>query len=743
MKEYLKKNKAQFGTAPVFFTAISTILGAIMFLRFGYAVGHTGFVGVLAIIIIGHIVTITTALSIAEIATNQKVEGGGEYYIISRSFGLNIGASIGVALYFSQAISVAFYIIAMVEAFDPLMEFVHMKYGIPYLDKRLLSLPILGFMALLMLTKGAKLGMQALYFVVAILFIGLIMFFAGDTSYFDGFVISRLATTVEPNDDFFKVFAIVFPAFTGMTAGVGLSGNLKDPSKSIPYGTILATLVGMAIYILIALKLALYSSPEDLATDQMVMGQIALWGPIIPIGLAAATFSSALGSMMVAPRTMQAIASDRIMPFRYFNYWLSRGGKKRQEPINATLITCLIAVFFLLIGDIDFVASVISMFFMVTYGSICLISFLEHLSANPSYRPVFKSTWYFSLLGTVMCIWLMFKMNSAYAFLAILIMASIYLFITYTKKEKEGLAAIFQGVIFQVSRRLQVFLQKSNRNVPDVRWRPSMVVVSRESFKRFAAFDLLRWISYKYGFGTYIHLMTGYLSRHSNKEANLALSRLINMAENSKSNVYLDVIVSPSYTSAIAQVLQLPGISGKENNIILFEFSKQNPSNLDDILDNFRLVKAIDFDVCILGSSEKGFGFHNEIHIWITPTDYKNANLMILMGYILLGHPEWSNGQIKIFAVYPKDSQQEQKDRLSRLIQTGRLPISPNNIELIPYSEDDDIRDTINIQSKDADLTIMGFWEHLDKEDPKHIFLGFEGIGNVLFVNTTHEKDLV
>jgi hypothetical protein len=403
----------------------------------------------------------------------------------------------------------------------------------------------------------------------------------------------------------------------------------------------------------------------------------------------------------------------------------------------------LIAAFFIIIGDIDFVASVISMFFMVTYGSICLISFLEHLSANPSYRPVFKSTWYFSLLGTVMCVWLMFKMNSGYAFLSILIMAGIYLFITYTKKEKEGLAAIFQGVIFQVSRRLQVFLQKSNRNVPDVRWRPSMVVVSRESFKRFAAFDLLRWVSHKYGFGTYIHLMNGYLSRQTNVEAKVALRRLINMAENSRSNVYLDVIVSPSYTSAIAQVLQLPGISGKENNIILFEFSKSNPDNLHDILDNFRLVKAIDFDVCILGSSEKGFGFHKDIHIWITPTDYKNANLMILLGYIILGHPEWSNGQIKIFAVYPDHSQQEQKDRLSRLIQTGRLPISPNNIELISYREEDDVRDTINVRSKDADLTIMGFWEHLDKEDPKHIFEGFDGIGNVLFVNTSKEKDLV
>ena len=108
------------GTLPVFMTAISTILGAILFLRFGYAVGHVGLIGTLGIIIIGHMVTIPTALAVAEIATNQKVEGGGAYYMISRSFGLNIGAAIGIALFLSQAISIAFYVIAFVESLEPL-----------------------------------------------------------------------------------------------------------------------------------------------------------------------------------------------------------------------------------------------------------------------------------------------------------------------------------------------------------------------------------------------------------------------------------------------------------------------------------------------------------------------------------------------------------------------------------------------------------------------------------------------
>ena len=128
--------KANFGTLPVFMTSISTILGAVLFLRFGYAVGHQGFIGVIGIIFLGHMVTIPTAMAVAEIATNQKVQGGGAYYIISRSFGINIGSAIGIALYLSQAISVAFYIIAFSEAFDPLIRYMHYEIHTPLIDKR-------------------------------------------------------------------------------------------------------------------------------------------------------------------------------------------------------------------------------------------------------------------------------------------------------------------------------------------------------------------------------------------------------------------------------------------------------------------------------------------------------------------------------------------------------------------------------------------------------------------------------
>ena len=599
----VKQIAKKFGTAPVFLTAISTILGAIMFLRFGYAVGAVGLLSTLFIIIIGHLVTIPTAMALAEIATNQKVEGGGEYFIISRSFGLNIGATIGIALYLSQAISAAFYIIAFAEAFDPLItQFGLETYMSAKMIKKIISVVALLVLGAIILKRGASSGMNVLYVVVALLVASLLFFFLGDTKEALNFELLTKKGVLSGDNSFFVVFAIVFPAFTGMTAGVGLSGDLADPKKSIPMGTLAATLVGMIVYVFIAFKLAASGTAKELMDNQLIMQDVAIWPPIILIGLAAATVSSALGSVIVAPRTLQAIAGDKMIPNNYINFWLSRGKGKSNEPYNSALITFAIALIFVLMGDVNSVASLISMFFMVTYGSICLISFLENFAGNPAYRPSFKSKWYLSLLGFIMCLYMMFKMNSGYAIAAIVIMTGIYLFLSRYRSEEQGLANIFRGFIFQVSRKLHVFLQKAVDEENDDNWRPSVICIKQNSFEHFGAFDLLRWISHKYGFGTFIHHIDGYLSKETYQKGKEDLKRLIKMTQISNSNVFVDTVVSPSYTSSIAQILQIPGVSGKDNNTILFEFDKDNAENLDDIIENINLIKSVNFDVCILGS---------------------------------------------------------------------------------------------------------------------------------------------
>jgi len=259
-------------------------------------------------------------------------------------------------------------------------------------------------------------GVKTLYVVVGILFVSLLLFFLGKTS-FEGQGEFDLGSAAFTNkEQFFIVFAIIFPAFTGMTAGVGLSGELKNPSRSIPQGTLLATIFGMIIYIFIAWKFKNAASVDNLVNNQLVMADVAIWGAVvIPLGLAASTISSAIGSVMVAPRTLQALAKDRSLPSRGINRVFSLTDRGTGEPYNATLITCIIALVFVALGDVNAVAEIISMFFMVTYGSLCLISFLNHFGASPSYRPSFRSRWYLSLIGFLSAVWLMFKINTAYA----------------------------------------------------------------------------------------------------------------------------------------------------------------------------------------------------------------------------------------------------------------------------------------------------------------------------------------
>lgn len=739
MQKTLTNPNAKFGSLAVFMTAISTILGAILFLRFGYAVAHVGLGGVIALIIIGHVVVIPTALAVAEIATNQRVQGGGAYYIISRSFGLNIGGTIGLALFLSQAVSVAFYVIAFGESFDALMPYLPVDIN-PGLFKRIITLVLMTILALIVLLRGANIGMKALYGVVALLFLSIAFFLMGKPIEND--LPLTLNNTIENHDPLFYVFTIIFPAFTGMAAGLGLSGDLKDPKKSIPRGTLLATFVGMIVYLAVAFKLAASAPIEALASDQLIMSRIAIWGPIIPVGLAAASLSSAIGSLLVAPRTLQAIGFDSILPFHNFNGWIAKGRKHDNEPINGSIITITIAYFFIIIGDVDFVAQVISMFFMATYGAICLISFLEHFASDPSYRPTFKyNRWPLSLIGALLSFWLMFKMNWAYAALSALIMGITYHLITVSRPEKQGLEKLFKGVVFQLSRQIQIFIQRANKEEEPSHWRPFAICVSEDSFKRQSAFDMLRWICYKHGFGTYIHFIKGFLNKETYHESRKVLSRLINQSEGSKSRLYIDTIISPSYTSAIAQVIQLSGISGKGNNLILFEFSRNNPTSLTYALDNYHLFEATGFDVCLLNSSYKGFGYRREIHVWITAKDFRNANLMILLAYIISGHPDWHNTVIKIFATFPKKQIEKQRTRLLELIQGGRLPISPSNVIFLPLADDQTTRETIIMRSADADLTIAGFMPQMVKED-QNILIDYGNMGNVLFVNTFIKKDI-
>ena len=739
--EPLSNNK-RFGTVPVFFTAISTILGAILFLRFGFAVGTLGFWGALLIIILGHALTIPTAFAISELATNKRVEGGGEYFVISRSFGLNIGGTIGIALYLSQAISVAFYLIAFTEAFEFIFKYFSNSLNI-YLPRQVISVPSTLLLGYIILKRGANMGVKMLYIVIGILFISLLLFFLGKTEFGTSMGSGLPAGDIRNMKDFFIVFAIVFPAFTGMTAGVGLSGDLKNPAKSIPWGIILATVSGMIIYIAVIYKLAISAEAEDLLANQLIMSRIAVFGAlVIPVGLAASTLSSAIGSIMVAPRTLQALALDASFPSKNFNKWLSHGRKSDNEPANATLVTIIIALAFVIPGSVNAVAEIISMFFLVTYGSLCLISFLNHFGSSPSYRPSFSSRWYFSLTGFLIALWVMFKINAPYALASLILMTVVYYSISFYHRERDGLESLFANVLFQINRNIQIYLQRSGSRKKVKEWRPSVICISKDSFVSTKAFRLLNWISYRYGFGTYLHRIDGYYSRATSRQAAEELSKLVELYNTAHNHVFVDTIISPSYTSALAQAIQLPGISGMENNMVIFEYNKENPENLKEILENTELIKAGHFDICLLASSRKDMNFRNGIHVWLDVRFPENSSLLILLSFIISGHPDWKKSSIRLFTTCKPGESGEIRSKLTELVTTGRLPITEKNITIINEEHGLTLKPLINEKSSSAALTMIGFSSQGLKNRGENILSGYEDIGTMLFVNSHDQKEI-
>ena len=174
----------------------------------------------------------------------------------------------------------------------------------------------------------------------------------------------------------------------------------------------------------------------------------------------------------------------------------------------------------------------------------------------------------------------------------------------------------------------------------------------------------------------------------------------------------------------------------------MLEYCESDKDSFEDVISNFNLLHTTGYDVAIMRSNEVKIDKKEEIHIWISSRDYKNSNMMILLSYIILGHPEWKNAQIKVFSIYPKDKFEEYKNQMFDYIESGRLPISPRNMKMVPYDEDVSHKEIINKMSSNSDLTIIGFRGELVKKQKLEIFEGYNLLGNILFVSSVNEKEL-
>ncbi|RME62393.1 MAG: hypothetical protein D6790_06350, partial [Caldilineae bacterium] len=390
----------------VFLPTVLTILGAVMYLRTGWVMGNAGLWGGLAVIALANLITICTGLSISSVATNIRVRAGGAFSIISQSLGLEVGGSVTIPFYLAQAISVAFYIFAFSEGWQrifpghPTWLIVFAAFGLCF--------------AIAYFSVG--LAAQVRYPILFLVTFSLISVFLGSFERFGpGLKVTPPAWGSFPSGDFWSVFAVFFPAVTGVLAGVNMSGTLRDPRRALPLGTMSAIMVSFAIYLALGWWVSHVAEPDELVRNVTVMVDKAAWGWAVLAGILAATFSAALNSLVGAPRVLQAIAEHDILPRGQI---LARETEK-GEPRPAMILTGLIGIGTILFGlsggGLNAIAPLMTMFFLITYAVLNGVVLLEQSLGLISFRPTFRIPRIAPLIGLVGSLYAMFVINAIFS----------------------------------------------------------------------------------------------------------------------------------------------------------------------------------------------------------------------------------------------------------------------------------------------------------------------------------------
>ena len=361
----------------VFTPSVLTILGIILFRRLGFVVGSAGLARALVMLVLATLISVLTSVSLSAIATNRKVRGGGDYYLISRTLGVEYGGALGLILFAAQAISVAFYCVGFGEGIAALVG------GDSAWVVRAAAAVVLFALAY----AGADLATRFQFVIMAILGSALVSFFAGAHASWDPGLLEQSWSATDGKPSFWVIFAIFFPAVTGFTQGVSMSGDLKNPARSLPLGTFLAVGLSTIVYVVAMFALAASVPLQDLATDFDSMRHIAVAPWLIDAGVLSATLSSALASFLGAPRILQALASDRLFDRLTF---FATGHGPTGNPRRGVVLTAIIALATISLGDLDTIAALVSMFFLVSYGLLNYATYVEAVGDSPSFRPRFR-----------------------------------------------------------------------------------------------------------------------------------------------------------------------------------------------------------------------------------------------------------------------------------------------------------------------------------------------------------------
>lgn len=663
----------------VFTPDVLTILGVIMYLRLGWVVGNAGLIGAFAIIIMAKIITICTALSMSSITTNIKIGAGGAYSIISKSLGLEAGGSVGIPFYISQTLSAALYIFGFTEGW--LMFFPHHD---PTIVAVITWLILLGISAV-----SAAFAIKTQYIIMAVIAASLLSFFLSP---------AEQKTSIEyignfENADFWLVFAIFFPAVTGIMAGANLSGDLKEPRKAIPYGTLSAIGVTMVIYLGMAYLFSKVVPTEELLNNQMAMAEYSWISELVILGILAATFSSALGSMIGAPRVLQALAVHKSIPFS--KTFATR--TKNNEPRNAIIFTAAIIIVAILLGNLDALASLLTMFFLVTYGMLNLVVFLQQSMKIISFRPTFKIPRFVSFIGATGCIFIMFLINTVFSVIAIITIISLYFWLT-----KMGLKTnwgdIRGGMFLVLAERASRMAAKFPRHF--ISWKPDVLLPIENPKVWGASLLFIKNIIAPSG-SLYAFTVTG----ANHEETKQSLDDLIRPLDDEKLFVNHAVVDDTDFLHAAKLVMQISSGSTFRPNILFLTLGN-NPEK-DILIQNLtNASQRHELGTVILNQHDRmAFGLQKDVNLWLRDKS-PNRELAILLALQL--QINWE-GKINLVTVAEnKESKDKMHKFLVNLSDKTRLP-SLTEFHVLIGSFGDALK-----SAPRADINIFGIADELN-----------------------------
>ncbi len=680
-------NSGKLGTfVGVFTPTVLTILGVIMYLRFGWVVGHVGLWQALFIVLLANVITFITALSFSAVATNSRVGVGGAYFIISRSLGLEIGGAIGIPLFFAQTLSVTLYAYGLAES----LRFVWP--GIPVQPAAFIIILLVGALAFC----GAQGALRLQVPILGLIALSLVALAAG--SLFHGQTERLLVSVPSGQFGFWTVFAVFFPAVTGIMAGLSLSGDLANPRRSIPQGTVLATLIGFSVYMLVPVLLCLGGDPADLRSDSLAWTRIALLGPwlVLP-GLWGAIFSSAVGSILGAPRTLQALSMDRLAPQKLAS---GRGG---SEPVAGLFVALAIALGAVFLGDLNTVAEVVTMFFLSVYGTVNLVAALEKLSGNPSWRPDVQIPWWLSLAGAFGCIGVMVLIDLQASLVAMTVVCALW-FLLGRRERRENWGDVRRDLYEAVIRWALVRL--SHRPMTARNWRPHILVFVSNVDRRLPLVRYGAWFSQNRGVVTVCELVVGDLL-NLDMDIHQREGQIDGVLRQAGIVAFGEVDVVANIEQGIMDVAQANGIAGIESNTVVLGW----PDDLQRLAHFLRVIRPLSSlnQSLVIGRAEPLVplqeGQRRTIDVWWGGLQ-RNGDLMLLLAYLLSSNTEWRNARIRVLSVASNQMAKEQTERfLSKLIPEIRIAAE---IEVMIKPEEASVVEMIHKKSADVDLVVLG-----------------------------------